>query len=82
MTPPHGEARNVNPGCRCAVCRTASAKAAARYQAKRRAAVAAGTMPVPHGTANGYVNYGCRCAECRTAYAAYRRRRVALRETS
>jgi hypothetical protein len=33
------------------------------------------TLPIEHGTVNGYSNRGCRCAPCKAAKAAYHQRR-------
>lgn len=67
-------------GCRCDHCRAAAVAADKVKRAARLAKVAAGTMPVPHGTDNGYVNYGCHCADCRAAHAASTRARYHARK--
>lgn len=56
---PHGRTGYANWGCRCGVCKAASAEI---YQRRRNAP----REEVPHGP-SGYVNWGCKCDTCRAA---------------
>lgn len=64
-----GTHRGYCNGCRCDLCKAATAA----YQSERRKVRQASIVGTEdwHGTLSGYTNYNCRCEACRFAFAGY-----------
>lgn len=81
----HGTTTAYKRGCRCDICRAASAARQAEYRQRKRDGgplLPKGPRPIQvHGTRNSYDKYGCRCEPCRDANA-FHSRRLAHRRTA
>jgi hypothetical protein len=70
----HGRSA-YNRGCRCEVCKAATAEYRRAWRARLREG---GTPPPKHGV-TGYALYGCRCEVCRDAAATAQRQQLEAR---